>query len=285
MIKSLNYQQLPSTVGLVTRILSPRLSVKRGQFLSAPSWQVKGFSFNKDQLNEYNRFCKFDSPSLPLTYLFVASQHAQLSYLSQKGMAVKLLGLVHVSIEFYQQQVISLEQQFELRVHLGEQSWTDKGLQFDLEVEFYSSDELKVGFVSRYLYLQPVSDSKKRSERSSRGNVDGSLWSAHGQVSFADDIGKRYASVSKDYNPIHISPLLARVFGFRQPLVHGMYSAALLLRSQPMSAPSKASFRFKRPIFMPSQAQIIEQGDRWALSLTHPRTGETKLSVEAEFEQ
>ncbi|MGH8883403.1 MAG: MaoC family dehydratase, partial [Stackebrandtia sp.] len=38
------------------------------------------------------------------------------------------------------------------------------------------------------------------------------------------DIGRRYAAVSGDPNPIHLHPLTARLGGFRRPIAHGMWS-------------------------------------------------------------
>ena len=38
------------------------------------------------------------------------------------------------------------------------------------------------------------------------------------------DAGRRYASVSGDYNPIHLYPMTARLFGFKRAIVHGMWS-------------------------------------------------------------
>lgn len=36
------------------------------------------------------------------------------------------------------------------------------------------------------------------------------------------DMGRRYAAVSKDNNPIHTSPLAAKAFGFPNTIMHGM---------------------------------------------------------------
>ena len=41
--------------------------------------------------------------------------------------------------------------------------------------------------------------------------------------------GRRYAAVSGDHNPIHLSALTARAFGFRRAIAHGMYTASRAL--------------------------------------------------------
>lgn len=40
--------------------------------------------------------------------------------------------------------------------------------------------------------------------------------------SLASDLGRRYARVSGDINPIHLHALSARAFGFRRAIAHGM---------------------------------------------------------------
>ena len=43
------------------------------------------------------------------------------------------------------------------------------------------------------------------------------------------DLGRRYASVSGDINPIHMHPLSARLFGFPSAIAHGMWTKARCL--------------------------------------------------------
>ena len=45
----------------------------------------------------------------------------------------------------------------------------------------------------------------------------------------ASDLGRRYAAVSGDTNPIHLSPLTSWLGGFRRPIVHGMWTHARAL--------------------------------------------------------
>jgi len=40
------------------------------------------------------------------------------------------------------------------------------------------------------------------------------------------DVGRQYARVSGDFNPIHIADVAARFFGFKRAIAHGMWSLA-----------------------------------------------------------
>ena len=73
------------------------------------------------------------------------------------------------------------------------------------------------------------------------------------------NMGRRYAGISKDYNPIHISRILAKLFGFKRDLIHGFWSAARCLNAVP-ALPADDSVRcdllFKGPVFMDSDVRL-----------------------------
>ena len=73
------------------------------------------------------------------------------------------------------------------------------------------------------------------------------------------DIGRRYAPVSGDYNPIHLWPLTAKLLGFRRAIAHGLWTQARALALlQPDGVLPQASLQtvFKRPLLLPAQATL-----------------------------
>ena len=44
--------------------------------------------------------------------------------------------------------------------------------------------------------------------------------------SLPEDLGRRFAKVAGDRNPIHMYWWTARLFGFRRPIIHGMWTLA-----------------------------------------------------------
>src|SRR4029078_1795482 len=46
-----------------------------------------------------------------------------------------------------------------------------------------------------------------------------------------DDLGRRYAGVSGDHNPIHLHSWSAKPFGFPRAIAHGMWTKARCLAS------------------------------------------------------
>ena len=70
------------------------------------------------------------------------------------------------------------------------------------------------------------------------------------------NIGRRYARVSGDFNPIHLSGWLAKPFGLKLAIAHGMWSQAKMLSCIVRQALYKNQVtrvvtQFKQPIFLP----------------------------------
>ncbi|PIE26361.1 MAG: hypothetical protein CSA58_09870, partial [Micrococcales bacterium] len=72
------------------------------------------------------------------------------------------------------------------------------------------------------------------------------------------DTGRRYAGVSGDINPIHLSGVSARLFGFRHGIAHGMQvharAVAWLTPRLPRRPLLQASFH--RPVPLPSTVAL-----------------------------
>ncbi|TMF44955.1 MAG: hypothetical protein E6I24_10230, partial [Chloroflexi bacterium] len=99
------------------------------------------------------------------------------------------------------------------------------------------------------------------------------------------NIGRRYAAVSGDVNPIHLNPLAARLFGFRRAIAHGMWLKARCLAALEGRLPDAltATVEFKSPLLLPStvafSARVAEHG--WTIAVSHAATGRPHLTGSA----
>jgi acyl dehydratase len=121
---------------------------------------------------------------------------------------------------------------------------------------------------------------------------DGPRGPATARWNLGTDVGRRYAAVSGDRNPIHLSAATARPFGFRGTVAHGMYLAARALAG--VGAARGPSFtwdvNFEAPVVLPGRvdvriaptAPVSGHAGReyagwdyegWDYEGTHPRTG------------
>jgi acyl dehydratase len=73
------------------------------------------------------------------------------------------------------------------------------------------------------------------------------------------DIGRRYAAVSGDVNPIHLHPLTARAFGFPRAIAHGMWCKAHALAALESRLPDAftVDVAFRKPVLLPSTAHFV----------------------------
>ena len=91
-----------------------------------------------------------------------------------------------------------------------------------------------------------------------------------------------YAAVSGDRNPIHVSRVGAKAFGFPNVIAHGMWTAATLLGVVEGEIPRRArySVEFGKPVILPAKLGIYARrggaGDpAWSLAVRNPKKLET----------
>ncbi|MGB2172957.1 MAG: MaoC family dehydratase, partial [Porticoccaceae bacterium] len=74
-----------------------------------------------------------------------------------------------------------------------------------------------------------------------------------------NDLGRLYSSISGDYNPIHLSALSAKLFGFKRSIAHGMWSKARCLAAMDSLIPEvgySVDVNFLKPVFLPSKVNF-----------------------------
>ncbi len=77
------------------------------------------------------------------------------------------------------------------------------------------------------------------------------------------DLGRRYAAVSGDRNPIHMHSLTAKPLGFPRAIAHGMWTKARCLAALESRLPDAfaVDVRFRKPILLPSRVEFASTGE------------------------
>jgi acyl dehydratase len=72
------------------------------------------------------------------------------------------------------------------------------------------------------------------------------------------DLGRRYAAVSGDRNPIHMHAWAAKPLGFPRAIAHGMWTKARCLAALESRLPDafQVDVRFRKPILLPSRIEF-----------------------------
>jgi acyl dehydratase len=77
---------------------------------------------------------------------------------------------------------------------------------------------------------------------------------ASAQWRLPGDLGRRYAAVSGDRNPIHMHDVAAKLLGFPRTIAHGMWTKARCLAALESRLPRAFAVeaRFRKPVLLPS---------------------------------
>jgi acyl dehydratase len=203
-------------------------------------------------LEAYREVCGFDPDGkLPITYPHALAGPIHLALLTGEGFPLKLLGLVHLRDRIETVRSIGELEPLEVRCRVGGHRETDRGQEIDLITEARAGGQLAWTEIQTLLARRPGS----RPPRPPAGPVAPN--EAHTATwSLASDLGRRYARVSGDYNPIHLSGATARLFGFRRAIAHGMWTlarAAAELQPQVAGGAAVLEVTFRLPVLLPGR--------------------------------
>jgi acyl dehydratase len=187
---------------------------------------------------------------LPITYPHLTAFPLAMSLMTRRDFPFPVLGIVHIRNVIEQTRSIDVAEPLTFHVSIAQPYEHPRGLAFDVTADAHDVTERVVWHgISTYLHR---TDSAASSP--SGPHPDPSPLAPTWQL--PADLGRRYASISGDRNPIHLYPWTARLFGFRRQIAHGMWSIARCLAAldEPASPSGAihASVEFRAPVPLPS---------------------------------
>jgi hypothetical protein len=235
--------------------------------------ELDKFEIDGAHLAAYNRVCGFRlADTLPPTYLHVPAFAMALSLMTSRSFPFGVIGLVHIENRIEQHRPIGVTETPSLRVHAENLRDHEKGRAVDLVGEASIDGEVVWRDVSTYLRRGGGSDGEGKKQRKKDGPPRPTAqWSVPG------DIGRRYADVSGDRNPIHLHPLSAKLFGMPGAIAHGMWVKARCLAALEGLLPAShtSSVSFKAPLVIPAKVAFADwaEGEDRAFAVHDARKG------------
>jgi acyl dehydratase len=211
----------------------------------------------REHLAAYDRVCTFEiRDELPVTYPHMLTFPLAMKLMTAGSFPFPVIGLVHVGNRIEQRRPIRADERLTLRVRAEDMRPHDRGTQFDMVAEAETGGEVVWRSSSNYLRRGGGGSSGSKGSREEPPEQS-SQWSVPG------DIGRRYAAVSGDRNPIHLHPLSARLFGFPRPIAHGMWLKARCLAVLDSVLPDAfdVEVSFKLPVFLPARVALSTSGE------------------------
>lgn len=188
---------------------------------------------------------------LPPVFPAVATFMTHLRHLANPKFPFQAMGTVHIRTVIEQKKAIKLDD------HVGYRCWVeghrdvDRGVEFDMITEAIIGDEV----VSTTTLTMFRRNSQRKPTVRAPSPVHNHVTAHELSWDLLPSTARRYARLSGDINPIHLSGVTAKLLGFKGMMLHGMWTVGRACAMHPvqmMSEDIKFESELKLPVFLPS---------------------------------
>jgi acyl dehydratase len=241
---------------------------------------LKNYLPDKKQIENYRTVCHFsgDRPdTIPISYLQTLFIGLMGKFVTSSFFPVSPMGLIHVFQSFEQKKPVPCDTLLDLSCRLTGIKKTPTGIETGFSLEVSSNGDI-VWQGDVLLFTKSPVKIKKDTKKQQDICLEKKM-----RIPVPSNTGRKYANVSGDYNPFHLYTVLAKIFGFKRAIAHGMWSLARVTASLekefgPLDSAHIDAF-FKLPIFMPADTTLGYE------SQTNPQTLETTVNFELRDER
>lgn len=229
---------------------------RTGDTLPDRALRLADQAIDRDHVASYQRLCGWDvNDVLPHTYPHVLGFPLQAALMGSPDFPLPLMGLVHVENVITVQRPLTADDRLGLTVHAERLAAHPKGRTVDLVTEVDVDGERV--WEGRSTYLARGSGDPAAERGSQPPGIPTGFATA--QWRLPADLGRRYAAVSGDVNPIHLSALTARAMGFPSAIAHGMWTYARTLSALGRAAqgPVTSHVWFRKPVLLPAAVDLV----------------------------
>lgn len=282
-------KELTGEPGRLGTLLRAALPVVPGANLlpgvrKAPAADFTGLAYRREgvvaeraRVDAYAAVCGFPRKDVvPLTFPHMLAFPLHMAIMSDAAFPYPAIGMVHVENAITAHRAIGVGEALDVTTEVGTARPHAKGVLLDF-VTTASTDGGTV-WESTSTYL--------RRGRSVDGDAAPGLVVTDPPTGGIEwhlpaDLGRTYAAVSGDANPIHLYPLTAKALGFPRQIAHGMWTLARSVAAVENRLPDAVTVEvaFKKPVFLPGTVTFAaRQGEAgWTFALTNPKDGSPHL--------
>jgi len=276
--------QITSSPAIPTLMARAALTTRgRGGPLPDTRFTQTGVLADRTRVAAYGRVCGYPlTDALPPTYPHVLAFPLQLALMTERSFPLPLPGLVHVRNRIEAVRPIGAGESLDLQVWAERFAAHRKGATVDLCVAVSSAGQEV--WRERCTYLARGAKAPDGEQNVDITEPVGAPPMAHLRPTATwrvpADAGRRYAKVSGDVNPIHLSALTAKAFGFPRAIAHGMWVKARVLAGFAGRLPETLTVdvAFDKPLYLPSTVDYLtapSQGG-WDFAVQNTKNDEIK---------
>ena len=227
--------------------------------------ELAGVRADAGEVAAYAKVCGFAlRDHLPPTYPHILAFPLQMAVMADGSFPFGAVGLVHIENSITQHRRIGIDEELRLTVRPTGLEPHPKGRTFGLVTEAWVGRQKAWEETSTMLRRGGGEGSggeigrPRRRRRRSRSSAEWRL---------GDDLGRRYAAVSGDRNPIHMHAWTAKPLGFKRAIAHGMWTKARCLAAIESRLPDafRVDVSFRKPIFLPGRVEFLAGEDAFAV--------------------
>lgn len=252
------FNQSPNILSLYRRALFSKGSKQSTPKLPNTRITLADIRADKKTVDNYNKVCGFPQGenTLAITFPHIMAFPLHLELMLLKNFPFAVMGMVHIHNDITQHRAIQLHETMDVSCYFSNIKKTDKGYEIDIKTEVYITgdivwESISTNLVRKRTDIAPAP--KDTAPQKQEELPQQEFWN------LASDLGRRYALVSGDSNPIHLFELSAKLFGFKGHIAHGMWTKARVAAAlyNKLNAEScRIVVDFKLPIFLPTTIQL-----------------------------
>ncbi len=222
---------------------------------------LAGVRAKPEDVAAYAKVCGFAlRDHLPPTYPHVLAFPLHMAVMADGSFPFGAVGLVHVENRIEQHRRIGIGEELAINVRPTKLQPHSKGRTFSLLTKVTVDGELVWESTSTMLRRGKGDDSAGGGKSFDPLVAD---TAASAEWKLGGDLGRSYATVSGDRNPIHMHSLTAKPLGFPGAIAHGMWTKARCLAALDSRLPDAfaVDVRFRKPILLPARVEFASAAE------------------------
>jgi len=237
------------------------------------TWSREGVVVERARVEAYAAVCGFPRRDVvPVTFPHLLAFPLHMAVMADTAFPYAAMGMVHVENVITAHRAIGVGEVLDATTSVAAPRPHARGVLLDFTTTVSADGETVWESTSTYL----------RRGRSVDGEPEPGLVVPEAPSGGVDwrlpaDLGRTYAAVSGDANPIHLYPLTAKALGFPRQIAHGMWTLARSVAAIENRLPDAVTVEaaFKKPVLLPATVRYSARQDDagWAFAMTNPSDG------------
>jgi acyl dehydratase len=217
--------------------------------------ELPGITPDPDHVDAYREVCRFPARQvLPSTYPHLLAFPLHLALMTEPDFPFAAIGTIHLSNRIEQRRPVRLDDELDLSVWVEDLRPHRRGRTVTVVSEVSVGNDVVWRDETVLLSRGPGDENAVdvHADLPDEAPTGPAQWSLPGSL------GRRYAAVSGDRNPIHLYDVTAKAFGFRRHIVHGMWTKARCVAELDNRLPESFAVEvaLRRPIELPGKVSF-----------------------------